>query len=318
MALLRDETDFAATLGAAGAQLGMPAALVEKDYWIIQVLRGMSYRIADRYVFKGGTSLSKGFGILKRFSEDVDLLLMSNGDDAEKEDLLEAAARAGAEFALAKVTPSKTQPGVRRALRLDYPRRLGNGTIEYPYIRLELGFAGGLRPHVHKSLTTYVGDALVAIGQDVSSFEDLTPVATPILHPGRTLIEKLSLLHCRVSQVERSGEVKDPRLWVRHYYDVHCLLEDESARALCASREEFLAIVQESEAISRDQFSEWETTTRPDAGFGASPAFAETVPHGEEIGARYARAMKELYLGADAFPTWEEVRVTVRANAALL
>ena len=60
-------------------ETGLPAAHIEKDFWITEVLRGVVATAAAANVevlFKGGTSLSKAFGLIRRFSEDVDVLVI--------------------------------------------------------------------------------------------------------------------------------------------------------------------------------------------------------------------------------------------------
>lgn len=86
MSLLRDEPDsLDALVAATGDSLRIDPAFVEKDFWVIEVLRaatspvqvtardGNSYDVET--VFKGGTSLSRAYGLIERFSEDVDLLV---------------------------------------------------------------------------------------------------------------------------------------------------------------------------------------------------------------------------------------------------
>lgn len=71
---------FQAGIRAAADSFGIPESLIEKDYWLTSVLKKLSqspYR--DLFVFKGGTSLSKAFGLIQRFSEDVDLALLAQG-----------------------------------------------------------------------------------------------------------------------------------------------------------------------------------------------------------------------------------------------
>lgn len=61
----------------AAARLGMTPAVVEKDFWVTWVLDRLfaTPTLAHLLVFKGGTSLSKVYGLIERFSEDVDLIL---------------------------------------------------------------------------------------------------------------------------------------------------------------------------------------------------------------------------------------------------
>jgi predicted nucleotidyltransferase component of viral defense system len=58
-------------------QIGLPEIYIEKDYWLSLVLKAIfSNEIGHQVVFKGGTSLSKCYGIIDRFSEDIDLALL--------------------------------------------------------------------------------------------------------------------------------------------------------------------------------------------------------------------------------------------------
>ena len=88
--MLREADELFALCGAAAAQLGIPdPAFVEKDFWVVELLRSIVRPIDLAPVgdvpcsaavrFKGGTSLSKAFGFIKRFSEDVDILVECEG-----------------------------------------------------------------------------------------------------------------------------------------------------------------------------------------------------------------------------------------------
>lgn len=72
---LHEHSDFAAFLTATAAETDLTEQFVEKDYWITEILRVTATTIPERAVFKGGTSLSKGWGLIDRFSEDVDLFV---------------------------------------------------------------------------------------------------------------------------------------------------------------------------------------------------------------------------------------------------
>ena len=72
----RDQSEFGPTIDAAADRLGISATAVEKDYWVGEVLRVMASEFAGDFVLKGGTSLSKGYGLIQRFSEDIDVLVL--------------------------------------------------------------------------------------------------------------------------------------------------------------------------------------------------------------------------------------------------
>ena len=76
MRLHKSPDTFLELVQATASHLRIPAAHVEKDYWVTQVLKRLHESdYSGAVVFKGGTSLSKAFGLIERFSEDIDLAL---------------------------------------------------------------------------------------------------------------------------------------------------------------------------------------------------------------------------------------------------
>jgi predicted nucleotidyltransferase component of viral defense system len=69
MIVFRDSSEFGPALRSTAEGLGIPAAAVEKDYWVSEILRAMSREFGNDFVFKGGTSLSKAYRIVERFSD---------------------------------------------------------------------------------------------------------------------------------------------------------------------------------------------------------------------------------------------------------
>jgi predicted nucleotidyltransferase component of viral defense system len=79
MKLHHDLTLFSQTLRAASQHLNIKLEFVEKDYWITWVLSRLAKsNYVDESVFKGGTSLSKGYNLIDRFSEDVDIAIIND------------------------------------------------------------------------------------------------------------------------------------------------------------------------------------------------------------------------------------------------
>lgn len=79
MKLHQDKQLFSDTIRAASQHLNIKQEFVEKDYWITLVLSRLTQSpFASEAVFKGGTSLSKGYQLIERFSEDVDLAIINN------------------------------------------------------------------------------------------------------------------------------------------------------------------------------------------------------------------------------------------------
>lgn len=77
--LLHDSPDFADLLAVVAREEAIDPGLVEKDYWIMHGLWGLQ-QLGFTFELKGGTSLSKGYSLIHRFSEDIDILIHPSGD----------------------------------------------------------------------------------------------------------------------------------------------------------------------------------------------------------------------------------------------
>jgi hypothetical protein len=74
MTLHEDKTLFSDVIAACAEAMGIPEVYIEKDYWLCYLLKKLSNSsYKEQVVFKGGTSLSKVYKIIERFSEDIDL-----------------------------------------------------------------------------------------------------------------------------------------------------------------------------------------------------------------------------------------------------
>lgn len=69
---LHNHPDFSDLLRIVAVEKGIDPALVEKDYWIMHCLYGLQ-KLGLSFELKGGTSLSKGYTVIHRFSEDIDI-----------------------------------------------------------------------------------------------------------------------------------------------------------------------------------------------------------------------------------------------------
>jgi hypothetical protein len=277
MPLLREDPDFGAAIANAARDLGdLDPSFVEKDYWVTQVLRVLHTSFANGFTFKGGTSLSKGYRIIERFSEDVDILVVplagASNQDADDHLLAITGAVSTAlqlEWEEARA-PGRGKDGSRGDLlryepRVDAGVRIGIGPGA---VLLETGYGGGDEPAEMVTITPLICEG---VGLDPEEHDDTRAFRVRALQPRRTLIEKLFAVHHFATQFEE-GNVPEARLG-RHFYDIHKLLEHRpTLDQLGKERHDFERIVGEVERLSRIQFGG--TTPRPDGGFADSPAFA--------------------------------------------
>ena len=110
-----DSESFRDLLQASSEDLKIPVQLIEKDYYISAILRALSKSTYSRQiVFKGGTSLSKAFQLIDRFSEDVDFAVIS-GDMSGNQ---------------VKMLLSKLMKEVTVGILNWYDHRISNGVVE--------------------------------------------------------------------------------------------------------------------------------------------------------------------------------------------
>lgn len=231
MKFIHDDPEFADLIRIVAGRVRIQPGLGEKDYWVTHTLWSLQSSGLALWL-KGGTSLSKGFGLLDRFSEDLDLkiepglvatlALVTNwkGDGTravrERAAFFDALAKAitvpGAKVV---VDPGHADPARRSAaFRVVYPGTyLGDlGATMKPFVLLEVGSAR-VTPFVERDMSSFVHDELARLGQS-ADFADNRPRTVRCLHPLATLLEKLDALHRRVPRADIA-----PASFVRHYED---------------------------------------------------------------------------------------------------
>jgi len=322
MPSFRDEPDFARIISDAADALGVVRAFVEKDYWVTQVLRTLHLAFPGQFILKGGTSLSKGHGIIERFSEDVDILVVPRTDhSASTAETRLRAMIAGTAAGLGLEWSEDRVPGrgvnASRGDVIRYPvtedaTGLRSG-LRTDGILLETGFAGGLSPSVMCPVTALVGTLPGIRSED---YEDLNPFDLEMLEPRRTLIEKCAGLHQLASSWSEGSPPTDTRFG-RHYYDIYQILGHQRTIAGLADRREFSIIVEDVAHISADHYGA--TAPRPEGGYGASLAFqpGHTGPLRDWLEAGY-RESQILIARTARPPSFGQVLARVEEHAALL
>jgi hypothetical protein len=312
---------FAAGVLTAAEQLDVLPLAVEKDYWACEALRAITIAHPGEVVFKGGTSLEK-LRIIRRFSEDLDLLVIG---DYESNRATERALRsmvqaaAGATHGAASGGRSGGKPGsFHRSAYLAPPLTHSGrpGVIaDAAAILVELGQSGGPNPHHIRPVTSLLSRELDAAGFDVSTWGDLAGFDVAVLHPGRTLIEKL----LRINNFAQAPAAQDgihgwPRIG-RQFYDVWALLGTQEVLDLLTDRplvtEVLASCLEISQAFTPD-------LPVPEGGFAASPAFDATSPLVSRLRTEHTAAMEGLYYGTDTPPRFDDVLARVREHQHLL
>ena len=245
-------------------RLGTPIGNIEKDFWVCWTLNALYHeRPADgpRLLFKGGTSLSKAYGLIERFSEDIDVTVFRDDLDApasveELEALSNKKRRARLdairdacrtyitgplhEFLSAQLADATNGTGRieideadpdGQTLLVWYPEvEPRDGAYVRPAVRIESGAKSALDPNRPVTIHPYISEE--AAGLDLAIGDVTTIEAT------RTFWDKVVIAHGLRRWYERRSVLRQEGQRVsRHYYDLHCLLGSEAGKAALADRD---------------------------------------------------------------------------------
>lgn len=227
----------------AGKKYNLPDHSVEKDWWVVQTLRVIFNMPAGKHLlFKGGTSLSKAWKILNRFSEDIDLALNREylGFDSGlisksqvrklrsksfqfitgtfKDDLKSAFDSVGMKEVQVEFENLGDGDQDPISILVFYPHVTGHPEYIDPRVKVEIGSRSLKDPFTNCSFQSMVGE----------SFPDMPltdeEITIPCINPERTFLEKLFLLHEEFQKPARKIRVN--RL-SRHLYDIHVIAQSK-------------------------------------------------------------------------------------------
>lgn len=315
MGRFRDAAEFAPTIDAAAGQLGISPAAVEKDYWVSEALRALANGNGRDFVFKGGTSLSKAYRIIERFSEDIDVLVIpgQRSKGATHSLMKTMGEAAGAALGSRPRPTPQSQTGVHKSFWLTYPAAHGPDPGVGSEILLEMGIRGGPQPSERLTIGCLLGDLLRGAGTSLSTFSDLQPFEVAVLHPGRTLLEKLGLIH---SGLGSNPSESAARKHARHFYDIYQLLGDAHTLALLRDRAEVEQIMRNIDQVSESYFGGGEL--RPIGRWARSPAFDPDGASSRLLRDAYDATMADLYFGPGDPPAFRQICLRVAEVSELL
>lgn len=240
MILHQDAAAFKQAIQFTSDQLGIPAIYIEKDYWVTYALfKIVNDPVGSNVVFKGGTSLSKCFKIVERFSEDIDLVVLRqvNETDAQLKKKLKSISNA-----ILHDMPEEQIDGITRKMGMNrktahsYPK-LFNGAFGQvrDIIILESTWLGYFEPYSKRSINSLIGEVLEKTGQvNLIKQFGLQQFEMNVLEPIRTICEKIMSL-VRFSYTENS--ISDLKSKIRHTYDLHQLLTEEVYKQFIESKD---------------------------------------------------------------------------------
>jgi predicted nucleotidyltransferase component of viral defense system len=252
---------FGETIRAASQHLKINVIFVEKDYWISLVLNHLAKsEYSSQIVFKGGTSLSKGFGLIDRFSEDVDITII---DENKK---------SGNEIRTIIRTVEKEMTKELTELQIEGVTSKGSkfrkSAFEYPALDtknknnqliVEINSFTNPFPFHPKLIKSLIFDFLTQTNNDkfVEQY-DLQPFEINVLNKEQTMLEKLVSL-IRFSFEENISVSLSNK--IRHFYDLYFLVNDEECAAFIKSdnfKQQFNQILNHDKELF-DEPTGWQT-----------------------------------------------------------
>lgn len=227
-------------------KMGLHESIIEKDFWVCLTLDYLFHQCEwkDAFIFKGGTSLSKCYDLIYRFSEDIDLILdwrvldyginepwekrSNTKQDAFNKEANQRAEVFLAEILLPRLTNDMSEiigkpadlyilPEDPQTICFKYPRIFETTSI-LQVIRLEIGALAAWTPAREKTVSAYVAECYPKIFSQTGS-KILTAASE------RTFWEKATILH---HEANRPENLPMPGRYSRHYYDLYCIAHSES------------------------------------------------------------------------------------------
>ncbi|MEP0367338.1 MAG: nucleotidyl transferase AbiEii/AbiGii toxin family protein [Cyclobacteriaceae bacterium] len=247
-------------------KVGIPPVAIEKDWWVVRTLEvifGMT--VAKHLVFKGGTSLSKSWKLIDRFSEDIDLALDKSflGFDKDKISRTQVGKLRDASFEyistnfFPKLRERFIQAGLDVTIQLEEVKTTDQDPLiieiyyrpitpqsEYiqPRVLVEIGSRSLREPFTDCNIQSFIGEHF-----STRPFAD-PPILIPSVNPERTFLEKLFLLH---EEFQRPKEKIRVNRLSRHLYDIYRISQSPHAKNAMDDTELFMSIVEHRKTFAR-------------------------------------------------------------------
>lgn len=244
----------------------LPLYIIEKDWWVVQTLRLISnIAVAEHLVFKGGTSLSKAWGLIDRFSEDIDLAINReffgfSGDISRTQvgKLKDASSKylsgdflfilkktfdnAGFSDVDLSVVDRKDPDDDPVKIEVIYPTVTEYSDYVQSRVLLEIGSRSLMEPSTICSFRSMIGEVFPAL-----PFAD-DNISIRCVNPERTFLEKLFLLHEEHQRPKEKMTIKGKS---RHFYDIYRIAQTEYIDKAITDKELYASIVAHRERFAK-------------------------------------------------------------------
>ena len=309
MKLHTDKKLFKDAVIAAAQKQGIKEIFIEKDYWVTLILKAVfENEIGKETVFKGGTMLSKCNSLIKRFSEDIDLVVLRNeketGNQLKKKlkTISKCVENIVPETEINGITNKK---GMIRKTAHSYEKQFSGkfGQIRN-FIVIESSWLGNYEPYEKGVVSSMIYEMMKQLGQqEIIEKYEMKPFEVNVLSPKRTICEKIMSL-VRFSYSEKP--IEDLNNKIRHIYDIHILLKSSSINDFFNSKkfDDILQKVGNDDVFNFRNNNEWLKEHPVSALIFDRPKYTW-----EQLKNTYNSSFKELVYGE--FPTQNEILETL-------
>ncbi len=308
MKLHEDNEVFTELVAVTAETIGLPQVYVEKDYWVTKALKYLSESAhVGEVVFKGGTSLSKVYRLIDRFSEDIDLAVLvgdaGNTTDAARKTLLKGVESAVTQGLTYLKEDAREFKGSKfRKTVYQYPRSIDGGDFGQasPELLVEVNAFTNPEPFETRELQTLIAEVLIEKGEsDLITQYALENFSINVLSVRRTLVEKMLGVIKDSYNDDPVAKLSDR---IRHLYDICQILKHDEYRKFVAG-EDFKPLCDlciEDEKVGFFAHSDCFEHPLVDA-----PIFSEFGNWRASLGATYTGAFSSLVYGE--LPTMNEI-----------
>ncbi len=297
MRLHENKVMFQDAVIATSQQKGIREIYIEKDYWVTFALHNIfKNEIGKETVFKGGTALSKCFGLIQRFSEDIDLVVLRKETETANQlknkikKISKCVSDVLPEIDIDGIT---NKVGMIRKTAHNYPRIFtGHFGQVRDIIIVESTWLGHFEPYTTANVNSFIYEMMLQSNQQTLIDEyGMNPFEVLVLNPKRTLCEKIMSL-VRFSQTQ--APIDDLRNKIRHTYDIHLMLKDGNLNSFLQSDEfeTMLLRVATDDIASFKNNNEW-LANHPTTAI----IFSETADTWNKIKDVYTGSFSELVFG---------------------
>ena len=204
---------------------------IEKDYWVTYMLKKIAHsEFKDNISFKGGTSLSKAYNMIHRFSEDVDLRIYDGdkifgGGTAKR--LYKSIESVIGDDSLTNQRITNRGDALREQ-RFEFKNSFANPSDEIlPYVKLEQNYQSSYLPMEQREIESYVGLYIKKESPKLYVDADLGAFSIATLSPKVTFAEKIGALEDYYHKGLKDGDFSKLLGSVRHFYDLHMMMHND-------------------------------------------------------------------------------------------